>query len=144
MREVNVINACKNYRNILDKFEELAKLFETDILKHGIGIRDVSTDKTKSFLVLGEIVEASISPVSAAYIMGKIEFNLIVDPLTKPIEKIILLQLHLDENGVFGLELSSSGHLAQGSDLEDVGTVRAYVTKAVLQKMLKYFDITTY
>jgi hypothetical protein len=144
MREVNVITACKNYRTTLDKFEELAKLFEKDILQHGIGIRDASTDKTKSFLVLSEIVEASISPAPAAYIMGKIEFNLIIDPLAKPIEKKRLLQLHLDENGGFGLELSSSGHLTKGSDLEDVGTVTAYVTKAVLQEMLKYFDINTF
>jgi hypothetical protein len=144
MRKVQTIAACKSYRVTLDKFEELVIQFDKSLSKDRLCERSVSSIKSKLFEILGETVKVSISPIAAEYIIGKVEFNLIVDPLSPSLVKRELLQLYLNSRGEFGFELDSNNHFVYSSELQEESDVELYITNVVLKNLLGIFDVETY
>lgn len=144
MTMVSVFAACKSYKKTLDNFEILTEQFQKVIYDKELGQCCVSTIKTKKFILLGEIIEISISPTQAEYIIGKVEFNLIIDPQSKSVQKQELMTLYIDSSGACSLNLSESKSFKGIFSIEEPGEVETYVTKAVLKNFLAHFGIDTY
>jgi hypothetical protein len=147
MKPVSIKAACKSYKTTLIKFEELVTIFGTQIaIEHGFGeevLNDLSTRKTRYFEVLGEIIEVSISPTASKYIVGKIEFNLIIDSGKKSKDKSLLLLCYLNSDGEIAFKLDDNRVFENYFDLEE-SFIEMYITKVVLQKMLEHYGINTH
>ncbi|MBS0043373.1 hypothetical protein KFE26_13840 [Shewanella sp. M16] len=144
MAKVGVFSACKSYKKTLENFGLLIDEFNRCIVEKEFGECSKSTTKIKTFIILGETVEISISPISAEFIIGKVEFNLIVDPLSKPIQKHELMTLYVDSSGRCDLNLPESGRLLGSFGLDEPSDVEEYVTKVVLKSFLTHFGVETY
>ncbi len=143
MRTVSVFAACKSYRETLKHFDTLVEKFQEYLSVNSFGNSSVNT-KVKQFQVLGETVEVSITPMASEFIIGNVEFKLILDRRDKPFNKKTLLQIYLNSKGDFGLELNEKNELIYASNIEAGNDTDLYITLVVLKNLLDHFGIQTH